>query len=112
MHSNDCVHQDVKAEHILLDENGTVKLVDFGMSMMVDEESVYTEVCGTVHYVSTGDTLCTQSLSKSILFLSVHPRDSFNSPLLVHYLMTDDLIAYSDPARSNAAAQSVRFEET
>lgn len=51
MHSNDCVHQDVKLEHVLLDSEGNVKLLDFGMSIIVDEETEYTEVCGTVHYV-------------------------------------------------------------
>ena len=47
MHSNDCVHQDVKLEHVLLDSEGNVKLLDFGMSIIVDEETEYTEVCGT-----------------------------------------------------------------
>ena len=35
MHSNNVVHRDLKPENCLLDKNGQVRIIDFGLSKMV-----------------------------------------------------------------------------
>ena len=48
LHDNGIVHRDIKPENILLDANGNVKLVDFGVSAKIGEDSDSLRVWGQV----------------------------------------------------------------
>ncbi|TWT28146.1 Stk1 family PASTA domain-containing Ser/Thr kinase [Planomicrobium sp. CPCC 101110] len=53
-HHNQIVHRDIKPQNILMDEDGNVKISDFGIAMALSATS-YTQtnsVLGTVHYLS------------------------------------------------------------
>jgi serine/threonine protein kinase len=53
IHSQNMVYRDLKPENILLDSKGHVKLTDFGLSIMLEDEDdkAYT-ICGTPQYVA------------------------------------------------------------
>ena len=53
LHKNNMVYRDLKPENILLDSKGHVKLTDFGLSKILDEESdkAFT-ICGTPQYLA------------------------------------------------------------
>lgn len=53
-HHNQIVHRDIKPQNILMDDEGNVKISDFGIAMALSATS-YTQtnsVLGTVHYLS------------------------------------------------------------
>lgn len=52
-HCRSVLHRDIKLDNILLDENGFVKVCDFGISKLLeDPTSVTFEQCGTPAYIA------------------------------------------------------------
>ena len=52
LHSKCIMHRDIKVENLLLDENMSVKLGDFGEAVSFEPNSTRTDVCGTVMYMA------------------------------------------------------------
>ena len=46
------MHRDLKLENILLQENGYLKLIDFGVSKELDTEALSQTFCGTPEYMA------------------------------------------------------------
>lgn len=52
LHQNKIVYRDLKPENILLDLNGNLKLADFGLSKILDENQRAYSFCGSTEYMS------------------------------------------------------------
>jgi len=52
LHDRHIVHRDVKLENLLLDDNGTVKIIDFGFSTIVPPGKKLKIFCGTPSYMA------------------------------------------------------------
>ena len=66
LHKNNMVYRDLKPENILLDDKGHIKLTDFGLSKILEEENdkAYT-ICGTPQYLAP-EILLRQGYDKMI----------------------------------------------
>jgi serine/threonine protein kinase len=51
LHSYNIVYRDLKPENIMLDDNGYIKLTDFGMSKRLNNEEKSLSFCGTPEYM-------------------------------------------------------------
>lgn len=53
-HQNHLIHRDLKPQNILMDENGVVKITDFGIAVAVSQSSITqtNTLLGSVHYLS------------------------------------------------------------
>mmetsp|Transcript_23226 Transcript_23226/g.22797 ORF Transcript_23226/g.22797 Transcript_23226/m.22797 type:complete len:142 (-) Transcript_23226:344-769(-) len=52
LHSKNIIYRDLKPENILLGEDGYIKLADFGLSKLVDEDKLSNSFCGTPEYMA------------------------------------------------------------
>lgn len=52
IHSRNVLHRDIKLDNILLDNDGAVKICDFGVSKIIDKHKIINDQCGTPAYIA------------------------------------------------------------
>ena len=52
LHSKNILHRDLKLENIMINENGYLKLIDFGLAKIVPGNETTMSFCGTPEYIA------------------------------------------------------------
>jgi tRNA A-37 threonylcarbamoyl transferase component Bud32 len=52
LHSKGIVHRDLKLENILIDQDGYIKIIDYGLAKILTEDQEATSFCGTPEYLA------------------------------------------------------------
>jgi serine/threonine protein kinase len=51
-HCRSVLHRDIKLDNILMDNEGSIKICDFGVSRLINKGQIIQEQCGTPAYLA------------------------------------------------------------
>ena len=52
LHNNNCIYRDLKPENVTIDSEGHIKIIDFGLCKLLNEDLNDFSVCGSPEYVA------------------------------------------------------------
>jgi 5'-AMP-activated protein kinase, catalytic alpha subunit len=101
IHQNNIVHRDLKPENLLLGENNSIKLADFGLSNFYEPQKMLNTPCGSPCYAAPE-----MVAGKSYSGLSV---DIWSSGIVL-YAMVCGFLPFEDPNTANLYKKIIKGE--
>jgi serine/threonine-protein kinase len=108
-HDNGVIHRDIKPENILLTREGTVKIVDFGLSRLLDPAGQVTDLTGTHQVMGTLRYMAPEQFEgvRSV----DHRADIYSLGVVFYELLTGELPLGHFAVPSKKVAIDVRLDE-
>lgn len=101
-HTNNIIHRDLNPSNLLIDKEGNIRIMDFGIAILAGTETTSAEVTGTANYLAP-EQLTNSELSPSvdifasglILYemLTGHQVYTANNAMAVMYKITNETVA-------------------
>ena len=108
-HDKGVIHRDIKPENILLARDGTVKIADFGLSRILDNESETAgltathQIMGTPRYMAPEQLVGTRSVD--------HRADIYSLGVVIYEMLTGELPIGRFAVPSQKVEVDVRLDE-
>jgi len=108
-HSRGVIHRDIKPENILIDRSGRVRLLDFGLSRLVQQDAPSlvtrpTQVLGTFEYMAPEQREGSRGVD--------HRSDLYSLGVVIYEMLTGELpIGRFDPPSRKNVEIDVRIDE-
>jgi serine/threonine protein kinase len=108
-HERGIIHRDIKPENILIDKNSDVKIADFGIAKLLDQEpqnislTGAQDVVGTPHYMAPEQIETPQKVD--------HRADIYSLGVVFYEILTGELPLGNFPLPSQKAKLDVRFDD-
>jgi predicted Ser/Thr protein kinase len=108
-HDKGVVHRDIKPENILLDTEGNVKIADFGLAKLLNEDSVGAtltqahQVMGTMHYMAP------EQIERPLQV--DHRADIYSLGVVIYELLTGELPLGRFAPPSKKVTLDIRLDE-
>ncbi len=108
-HDRGIVHRDIKPENILIDTNGTVKIADFGLAKLLNQETAGPQLTQANHVMGTMHYMAPEQIEHP---LDVdHRADIYSLGVVIYELLTGELPLGRFAPPSHKVTLDVRLDD-
>ncbi len=108
-HDGGIVHRDIKPENILIDTNGKVKIADFGLAKLLDQDKSGPQLTQANHIMGTMHYMAPEQIERP---LDVdHRADIYSLGVVIYELLTGELPLGRFAPPSHKVSIDIRLDE-